>query len=405
MQLWRRNLYAVWFTQLLSLVGFGFGLPFIPFYIQELGITDPVSLKFWTGLLTAMPGVALAIMAPVWGYLADKYGKKLMLARAMLGASIVLAGLGLSKSIYAVFIFRILQGAITGTVTSSSALVATGTPVKRLSYALGFLSSSTFIGYSLGPAVGGIIAEYFGYRMSFFIGSAILLAGFFLVILIIKEPVQESDDIIKIPDTENSGHKLKLITPSIIALFVILFFMRMSRTLPTPFLPLYIQELRGSIEGSASITGLLSGGIGLVSALSGLTLARLGDTMDRSKLLYTLSGLGVVVSLSSNFLGGVSGLFISLMLTYFFIGGIEPLVMSLTSEKVPSANRGFLFGIQTMVGSTAWFISPVLGSFISINLSLDYILIFFTILLGITFLITLLLRNRVSDKASLPEQF
>ncbi len=402
MQLWRRNLYAVWFTQLLSLIGFGFGLPFIPFYIQEMGITDPVALKFWTGLLTAMPGVALAVMAPVWGYLADKFGKKLMLARAMMGAAIVLAGLGLSRSIYAVFIFRILQGAITGTVTSSSALVATGTPVKKLSYALGFLSSSTFIGYSLGPAIGGIIAEYFGYRMSFFIGSAILIAGFFLVILIIREPEQDIEGKNRTPEAP-ANRKLKLITPSIIALFIILFFMRMSRTLPTPFLPLYIQELRGTIEGSASITGLLSGGIGLVSALSGLTLARLGDSMDRSKLLYILSGIGAVVSLSSNILGGVSGLFISLMLTYFFIGGIEPLVMSLTSEKVPSANRGFLFGIQTMVGSTAWFISPVLGSFISINLSLDYILVFFTILLGITFLTTLLLRNRVSEKTALTE--
>ncbi len=402
MQLWRRNLYAVWFTQLFSLIGFGFGLPFIPFYIQEMGITDPVALKFWTGLLTAMPGVALAVMAPVWGYLADKFGKKLMLARAMMGAAIVLAGLGLSRSIYAVFIFRILQGAITGTVTSSSALVATGTPVKKLSYALGFLSLSTFIGYSLGPAIGGIIAEYFGYRMSFFIGSAILITGFFLVILIIKEPEQDIEGKNRTQEAP-ANRKLKLITPSIIALFIILFFMRMSRTLPTPFLPLYIQELRGTIEGSASITGLLSGGIGLVSALSGLTLARLGDSMDRSKLLYILSGIGAVVSLSSNVLGGVSGLFISLMLTYFFIGGIEPLVMSLTSEKVPSANRGFLFGIQTMVGSTAWFISPVLGSFISINLSLDYILVFFTILLSITFLTTLLLRNRVSEKAALPE--
>ena len=391
---WRRNLYTVWFTQLISLIGFGFGLPFLPFYIQELGITDPDTLKLWTGLLASIPALVFAAMAPVWGYLADKVGKKLMLIRAMAGASVVLLGLGLAQSAGMVLVFRILQGVLSGTVTSSAALVATGTPVKRLSFALGFLSSSTFIGYSLGPAAGGLIAERFGYRMSFFIGSGILLAGLFLVIFLIEEPASaEKAEEDETADLNTRG--LKMITPAILLLFLLYFFVRISRTLPSPFLPLFIQEMRGTITGSARLTGLISGGIGLAAAASGLTLSRLGDRMDRLKLLAALTGAGAVTSSIIIFVPAFSALVISLLITFFLIGGIEPLLMSLTSERVNSKNRGFLFGIQTMAGSFAWFVSPMMGSWVSITFGLRSVFFTFSVMLVITFTTALLVRRKV----------
>ena len=273
MQPWKKNLYTVWVTQFLSLLGFGFGLPFLPFYIQDLGITDPAAVKIWTGWLTSAPAIALAVMAPVWGLLADKIGKKIMLIRAMLGAMLVLTGMGLAQSAWTVLIFRMLQGLLTGTVTSSSALVASGTPDKHMSYALGFLSSSTFIGYSLGPAAGGLIAEHFGYRMSFFIGTGIVCIGLVLVLLFIEEPsplmagnhLSEEGSTPDVKDKtsqqEKSLSKTGIFSSFTIMLFVLFFFIRISRVMPTPFIPLYIQDLRGTIEGSARISGLLSGGL------------------------------------------------------------------------------------------------------------------------------------------------
>ncbi|MBI9108355.1 MAG: MFS transporter [Spirochaetales bacterium] len=396
MQKWKKNLYTVWFTQLFSLIGFGFGMPFLPFFIQDLGISDPAELKLWTGILTAAPAVALAVMAPVWGTLADKFGKKPMLLRAMIGGTIVMVGMGLSTSVYWVLFFRILQGLITGTVTSSAALVASGTPDNKLSYALGFVSSSTFIGYSLGPAAGGMIAEHFGYRMSFIIGAGIVLIGLFLVIFLIEEPVSETQEEGK--QLDGSGSTAKggsIITSSIIMLFLLFFFMRLSRTLPTPFLPLYIQELRGTIDGSARITGILSGGIGLMSAISGLTLSRLGDRMNRLTLLSILVGAGSLTSALIIFFPAFGTLTGALMLTFFLIGGVEPLLMSLTSERVSSKNRGFLFGIQTMVGSFAWFVSPMLGSWVSIKYSIPAIFLLFSITLTLTFIIALIVRKKI----------
>lgn len=399
MQKWQKNLYTVWVTQLLSLIGFGFGMPFLPFFIQDLGVTDPSELRLWTGILSAAPAVTMAVMAPVWGALADKIGKKPMLIRAMIGGTTVLIGLGLSQSVYQILIFRILQGLLTGTVTSSSALVASGTPDNRLSYALGFVSSSTFIGWSLGPAVGGLIAEHFGYRVSFFIGSGIVMAGLFLVLFLIEEPESQPDRIELKPDPAIGKQKKPkaggLLTSSMILLFILFFFMRLSRTLPNPFLPLYIQELRGTIDGSARMTGLLSGGIGLTAAASGLTLSRLGDKLNRLSLLAILVGAGAAVSILISIFPAFSTLAIFILLTYFLIGGVEPLLMSLTSERVSAGNRGFLFGIQTMVGSLAWFVSPMLGSWISISFSISAIFTLFSVMLSLTFIISVFVRRKI----------
>ena len=397
MQQWKRNLYTVWFTQLLSLMGFGFGLPFLPFFIQDLGVSDPAELKLWTGILASAPAVTMAVMAPVWGALADRVGKKTMLIRAMFGGMAVLIGTGLAQSVYQVLLFRILQGLLTGTVTSSAALVASGTPDNKLSYALGFISSSTFIGWSLGPAAGGLIAEQFGYRTSFFIGSGILFIGLLLVILLITEPAKTPDN----PDSEKTDKMqsdTNILSFSFGILFLLFFMLRICRTLPTPFLPLYIQELRGTIEGSARITGLLSGGIGCMSAVSGLTLSRLGDRYDKLKLMTVLLGAGFAASTVILFSSSFAALAATMMATYFFIGGIEPLLMSLTSQKVASKNRGLLFGIQTAVGSVAWFASPMLGSWVSIEFSLDTVFILFTALLAATMAASAAVRRRLRKR-------
>lgn len=64
---WKRNLAIVWLGQFLSIMGFWFGLPFASYYIQELGITDPVALKMWAAIFTAATPLAFVVLSPVWG--------------------------------------------------------------------------------------------------------------------------------------------------------------------------------------------------------------------------------------------------------------------------------------------------------------------------------------------------
>ena len=153
---WRKNLYLAWFAQILTLTGFGFIMPFIPLYMSELGVTDPRTLKLWVGVTAAFPMVGMALAAPFWGMISDRFGRKLMIIRALVSSMILAVALALARSVEAVFIIRMLQGLFAGSVTAATALVAAGTPSAHLTRSLGLLSSATFIGHSLGPLIGGI---------------------------------------------------------------------------------------------------------------------------------------------------------------------------------------------------------------------------------------------------------
>lgn len=347
-------------------MSFGFGLPFLPFFIQELGMTDPVQLNIYTGVVNAAPAVAMAVMAPLWGMAGDRWGRKLMILRAMLAASFIIAAMGMSTHVWHLVALRMAQGAFTGTITATNAFVASETPKEKMAFALGFLSSSNFVGYSLGPVLGGLLAEAMGFRVSFFVGATMMLCGFFLVKLALVEDPATYGVAMK---SGKGIHRGPLLTPLVLNLLLMLFLMRVVRSTFSPYLPLYIQGELPFGSGAAAVTGYISGAAGLATALSGLTLSRLGDKYNKKRLMGVMGLCGIVVAISICFAGNLwlfAGLY---SLLYFVLGGIEPIVMSITAESTPQEKRGAMFGIQGTVSSLGWIASPMIGATIAIHWS------------------------------------
>ena len=397
MSQWQKNLYISWFTQVLSLMGFGFMMPFIPLYIQTLGVTSPNGLRFWVGMLTSLPALALAVMGPIWGVLADRYGRKIMILRSMAAGVIVVGLMGFAPNVGTVFLLRLLQGVFTGTIAASATLVAVGTPSRRLASALGFLSTSTFIGYTIGPLIGGLCAELFSYRVTFLIGSAIIAAAFVLVLLYVREVKQP------VPEPRESGAafspRIFLRLPFLV-LLAILFLNRFASTLPNPFIPLYIQELRGSFSGTSAVTGAVLAAGGLASAFSGLTISRIGDRQDKVFLVLCLLGASALAGLPLFLTQGLAAFVIFYVLSVFFCGGIEPLIQSHLSVHTEPENRGVLFGIQTMVSNLGVFFSPIAGSLITIVLSIKHLFLFYSLFFFSTF--GLLAVYRLAERKRAP---
>lgn len=364
MEQWKKNLTTLWISQVISLTSFGFGIPFIPFFIQELGVTDPEQLKIYTSLLSGAPAITMALMSPVWGILSDRFGQKLMIQRAMLAAVFIIGAMGFAKTVLFLVILRFLQGFFTGTITASSAFVAVNTPNDKLSYSLGILSSSTFVGYSLGPLLGGLVAENFGYRASFFVGGALMLLGFFIVTFFLKGEKKPTIQVNAAKVTSEKG--LNFLTGSILILLVMLFLQRIIRTLFTPFIPLYVQELTHHVEGAASTTGMINGLIGFVTAASAIMISRLGDRYDKMWLIRVMLILSVLDVLMLNLTSGMWGFVVFYTLLFLIIGGVEPLITSTTAEMTRPEKRGTLFGIQGLVGSLGWMVSPVIGGYVSV---------------------------------------
>lgn len=429
---WRKNLYTAWFTQILSLTGFGFVFPFLPLFIQELGTTDPDDLRLWTGLIASAPALSMGIMAPVWGVLADRFGKKLMILRAMAFGAVVSIMLAFAGSTQMVFVLRFVQGLFTGTVSAAAALVATGTPRHKLSYALGFQSSSTFIGISLGPLLGGVAAELAGYRASFLIGAAVLTIGFVLAVVFIRDPERDAmasedaageatdnraDQDAEQPadagdrreagpttgqdQAENGEFTLRdFLAPAFAAAFGILFMLRFCRVLTVPFIPLHVQDLRQNVEGTSAIVGAVSAARGAATAAAGLTLSRLGDKHDRMRLIAIFLFAAAVFSVPVFLADGMLAFVLFNVVFTYFLGGVEPLLQSSLAEMTPGNRRGLLFGIQTTVGNAGWFLAPLAGSAVSIAFSVRHVFAAMTVALVLALTVSAIIQRRVRARVA-----
>ncbi len=397
---WRRNLAAAWLTQILSLTGFTFAIAFMPFYLEELGITDSDRLKLWTGLNTALTAVAMGIMAPIWGRLGDVVGRKAMLIRAMGTGVLIVLGMSFVQSPGGLLVFRIAQGLFTGTVTAASALVAAGTPEDRMPSSLGFFSTSTFVGVTIGPALGGLAAELWGYRTVFRIGSGILTLGVIAVFVLIVEPPRLQQHAVKHRDGAIKTVK-SFITPLLIWSLVVLFFLRISRSTTSPFLPLYVREFRGNImDGTVALSGAVNAGVGLASALGGWFLTRRADHGNPMRYALVYVFLAFIAAVPLYFWNTLYSFSISYVIVFFLLGGIEPLIVATMVQEISSENRGLLIGVQATVGSMGWAIAPFLGAGVTIFWSLGTLFLVLPMLLLVTaaaVLILLRTKNHRQD--------
>lgn len=390
MTVWRKNLYILWTSQVISLLSFSMGLPFLSLYIQEFGVTDAAQIKFYTGILSVAPAITMAIMAPIWGRLADRFGRKLMILRAMLIASLIIAGMGMVNAVWQLVVLRLLQGLFTGTITAATAFIASNTPSDKLSSSLGFMSSANFIGFAAGPIIGGSFAETMGYRFSFYTGGVLMIIGFVMVLLLLVED-KSTYGAVK-TRTERKESEKDIFVSYIVSLLFVLFFFRVMGALFSPFIALFVQESLGSILGVASTTGYINGGVAFATAMAGIFFGKLADKYNKRKILIISLSIALLISILVNMTGSLTTFAYVYISLFFFLGGVEPIITSITAEKTAPENRGLLFGYQGAVGSLGWLVSPLLGTFISVNYSIKSILMLLPIICTIILVLTVRLK-------------
>ena len=192
---WRRNLVALWFAEFTAIFGFSFAFPFLSIFIsQDLGVPQGHDLDLWTAAAGSVSGLSMAIASPIWGVLGDRYGRKPMLMRSMLGGAITVGLIFFVQTPIQLVALRFVQGATSGTVAAATALVAVETPRQRVGWALGVVTSAVALGSAIGPVVGGLAAAAFGLRLVFLGGGILLLIAMIPVVIIVREsPLKPRD--------------------------------------------------------------------------------------------------------------------------------------------------------------------------------------------------------------------
>lgn len=363
---WKRNLVAIWLSQFFSIMGFAFCMPFAPFYIQSLGVEDPVALKLWVALFAAATPLALALASPIWGMLSDRYGRRLMMLRAYGSAFFVVLLMGLVQQVESLVLLRFIQGFLTGTVTAAQTMVAVHTPNNRSGLALGLLSSALFSGAMCGAAIGGFFADRFGYRASFLVASGFFVIAFLLTLFGAKDRVVEVDKDEEGRAVGSNRDQLKGAVPILVLIVLI----ALVRQFDMAFVPLRVQEVHGQEEGAARLTGWLFALASLAGMTGGFLLGKLSDSYHPGAIAgVSALGAGLAMlpqGLMDQFAWLAGGRFVM----YFFAGGLDPVFQIWLAKHTPDGRKGWMMGWATTAKAAGWVAAPLAAGWIAATFSI-----------------------------------
>jgi MFS transporter, DHA1 family, multidrug resistance protein len=368
---WNTTLYAVWAGQLLALIGFSSRAPFLPFFLADLGVADVDGQLLWSGAITAAGAAVMALTAPLWGMIADRYGRKPMLMRGLFGGAVTVALMGFAAAPWQLVALRMLEGALTGTVAAATALVATSAPRHRLGYALGMVQTAVFAGAAAGPLLGGFAFDRIGARGTFELSAAMLFAGGIVVTLLARErftPVarQPLDDAGRWKRMRTSN--AFLFTGAMLTLLAAIFAIRMISMSMQPILPLFVEQLAPDNPDVATLAGFILGSAGLTSALAAAYLGRLGDRAGHRRVLAISLVAAGLVYLPMAVVRDPWQLAVLQALMGVAAGGLIPSANALIAHLTPVERRGAIFGLTAALGGLGGFVGPLLGASLATSL-------------------------------------
>jgi DHA1 family multidrug resistance protein-like MFS transporter len=354
---WQRTLWAMVGIQFIMTMAFSVLSPIMPLLLPELGVETASAVNLWAGILTGVTSFVAAFASPIWGRVADRRGRKLMLLRSSLAIGVFTALMGVAANVWQFFAFRALMGVFAGFSSAAIALVASQVPEGRLGYALGWLSTGQLVGSLVGPLIGGALADLTGsFRIPFYCTSVTILLSMGLVWFAVDER------FVAPPKARGRGSTLSSLiavatTPALLALFFVLLMAQFGVRTVQPIVSLFVQEMVGARPDLATLSGIAFSITGLANVISAPFLGNRSDVIGyRRVLLICLAG-ATLTTLPQAFTENYWLFTAQRFGVGLFIGGILPTANALVGRLVPRAERATVYGIT----ASAMFLGNSLG--------------------------------------------
>lgn len=347
-------------------------IPFLPMYLtRELGV-DAASVNIWSGVVFSSTFLVSAVMAPIWGRMADRRGKRLMAIRASLLLSISYFLGGIVTSPLQLTFMRMFQGFASGLWPMELAIMTIYAPPKKLGICLGIMQGALTAGGIIGPLFGGILAEVFGMRMSFFLATAALFLNFIVLVFFIKEPPTDTATGTDSPDAE--GDKISLWKIPVIRLMLVsAALVQVVILIVQPILTTYISHLAGNLDNLVFISGLIFSLGGFSSAITAPLWGRFGQHhgfVKALRLSLVLAGIFFFVQAIPNTLYAFAA---SQFAIGLFFSGIYPSINAILAEKTSANIKGRVFGLMFSAQQVGAMGGPILGGVIATFLGMKYV--------------------------------
>jgi MFS family permease len=357
---WRRNLVICLLGSFTTIIAMTLLLPFLPLYVAQLGVTSHAAIAQWSGIAYGATFFAAALVAPVWGRLADRYGRKVMLVRASFGMAIAMSLIGMVDNVWELVAVRLFAGLAGGYASGSTILVATQTPKGRSGWALGVLSSGIMAGNLVGPLLGGWLPPHIGIRGTFWMAGGLIFLTFLATTFFLKEekrPPQAkkaagSGAWASIPDKR-----------PVIAMLVtgaLLLFATMSIE---PIITLYVAKLVAASRVTL-VSGFAMSAAALGSILSASRLGKLGDRIGHGRVIMGALAVSAVLLIPQAYVTTAWQLVGLRFLMGLALGGLLPCVTSVIRHNVPAGSAGRVLGYSTSSQYSGQVLGPLMGGFV-----------------------------------------
>ena len=368
------GMVAVWILTIgMSLLAICYTMiiPFLPVYLLELGV-EQEQLALWSGLSFSISFFIAAIMAPVWGRLADQHGKKLMAIRAGILIGLSYLWSAFVQDEYQFLLVRAFQGFANGFMPAAMTMVSLSVPKERVGTAMGIFQMGLVLGNTVGPLTGGLTELAVGMRPVFMVAGITLFIVTAAIAIFVKEPQMESEASVK---TTSFSEDLQAAKQNKVLLHILglYFLVQAVMLMLQPIVAIYVGELKGSMEGAAMLAGSILSGGGVMGMIMTNVWAAYGQRRGYFRVIsYGLMGTGTVLLLQSLPFGLWWFGALQLLIGVFIVGIFPSLGSAMTVNTDPSV-RGRVFGLATTSQQLGNMIGPLFASIVATYWGTSYV--------------------------------
>ncbi|NTS31120.1 MFS transporter [Phyllobacterium sp. BT25] len=358
---WRQNLVVCLLGSFTTIVAMTLILPFLPLYVEELGVSDHAAIVQWSGIAYGATFFTAALVAPLWGRLADLYGRKLMLIRASLGMAIAMSLIGMATNIWMLVFLRLLTGLLGGYASGSTVLVATQTPKARTAWALGTLSAGIMAGNLVGPLIGGALPPLIGIRQTFWLAGGVIFITFLATSFFIKEEWRPA----KVRSEKRLGgwSAIPDKRPVVVMLLAGMLLMLANMSIE-PIITVYVAQLVADPAKITLVSGVVMSAAALGSILSASRLGKLADRVGHWNIIVGALGVSALLLVPQAFVTESWQLIVLRFLMGLSLGGLLPCITAVIRHNVPDNAAGSILGYATSSQYVGQVVGPLAGGFV-----------------------------------------
>jgi DHA1 family multidrug resistance protein-like MFS transporter len=343
----------------IGFTGFTLVMPFLPLYFKVLGVEDVGAIAMWSGLSLGVTPALTAMLAPFWGRLADRYGRKIMVERSLVSFVVVMGAMAFVQRPWHVLALRALQGFFAGYGSLTLTMAADSAPRDRMAYSIGFVQTAQRLGPAIGPIAGGAVAQIAGLRHAFLVTACFYLVAVLLVIFLYDEQRATRSDAG--PAEGRVTFRNLLAFENFILLMVVVFGLQFVDRSFGPVLPLFVAQLGTPVNRVPIVAGVLFSIAAGAGAFGHHICGRLLRRTSARRVIAVSAAVGALGAGAYVFAHGPWLLVAGTPIFGIAIGVATTATYTAATGVMPAGGRGAGFGLLTTASLTGLALSPIVS--------------------------------------------